>query len=357
MALDHRKLPQSALVFCILANLPYVLAYHQLPIPGNAPFELKPSPEKGWGAYATRRIERGALILSEKPLFIVRKPHAEITNKDVARAVKQMPSSRKPLFFLLRDNASGQFRSVNHAFAENSFNMAGEDPGGWQGDGPRGLFLLHSRLNHSCLPNAKIPSRNREITELQSFAVRDILPSEEITFSYEGDFGCRTTEERHRQLRFICYCEVCQAGGAVQQLSDMRRRLTRGLQYLQTGKDLDGQKQQDGNRPLITDRQLKRAAEAGSIPLSSRLIYGLLVIVLTEQEGLLDDFMVKRLSPSVLATADAFKTESNARLAKLAMAQGTWLEKLCAAFHLYGRADAIDAVLAEALRGHMTRAK
>ncbi|KAK3380344.1 hypothetical protein B0T24DRAFT_190996 [Lasiosphaeria ovina] len=325
--------------------------YRQLPVPSDAPFELKPSSGKGWGAFATRRIERGALILSEEPLFTIRKPHAEITEEDVVRAFQQLPASRKPLFFLLRDNASGNFRRAEHAFAENSFNMAGEDHGGRQRDGPRGLFLLHSRFNHSCVPNTKIPTSNREISHVQSFAIRDILPGEEITFSYESDFGCMTREERHRQLRFPCRCDVCQAGTTFQQLSDMRRRLVRGLQYLQIGKDLDGRKQEASDRPLITDIQLKRAAETGSIPLSSRLIYGVLVMVLTEQEGLLDDFLAERLSPSIRAAAAMFRTESNARLAKLAMAQETWLERLCVAFRLYGRADAADAALAEALRG------
>jgi hypothetical protein len=45
-----------------------------------------------------------------------------------------------------------------------------------------------------------------------------------------------------------------------------------------------------------------------------------------------------------------FGTERNARLAKRAMAQETWLGKLSVAFQLYGRADATDAVLAEFLR-------
>ncbi|KAM7194685.1 hypothetical protein V8F20_007877 [Naviculisporaceae sp. PSN 640] len=329
--------------------------YRRLPIPGQAPFELKPSPGKGWGAFATRRINQGALILSEKPLFTIRKPHAQITELDVAMAFQQLPASQKPLFFLLRDNSSasssGQFRSMAHVFAENSFNMAGEDHIGLQGDGPRGLFPIHSRFNHSCVPNVKIPTAGTgELTHVQSFAVRDIVPGEEITISYEGDFGCRTREERHRRLRFVCHCDACQAGAASQLLSDMRRRLVRGLQYLQTGRDLDGQKLGDSDRSLITDLQLKRAAETHRIPLSSRLIYGLLVMVLTEQEGLLDHFLAERLSPGIWAVATVFQTESNARLAKCAMAQETWLERLCMAFPLYGRADAVDAALAELFR-------
>lgn len=184
-------------------------------------------------------------------------------------------------------------------------------------------YFFFTRLNHSCLPNTKIPTDNIDVTSLQSFATREIVPDEEITFSYEGDFECRTREERHRELRFTCHCEVCHLGTYFQRLSDMRRRLIRGLQYLEIGKDLNGQKQECTDRPLITDTQLRIAAETLSIPLSSRFIYGLLKIFVIEQEGLLDDFLAKRLCPSVFAAADMFQTESNATVAKLAMAQGS----------------------------------
>ncbi|KAK1753168.1 hypothetical protein QBC47DRAFT_387916 [Echria macrotheca] len=323
--------------------------YRQLPIPTNAPFELKPSPGRGWGAFATRRIERGALILSEEPLFTIRKPHAEITNEVLLRALQKLPASRKRMFFLLRDNASGAFQSLKHAFAENSFNMASEDhTTGRQLDCLHGLFLLHSRFNHSCSPNSKVPVTvtGGEITHLQSFATRDIAPGEEIAFSYAADFGCRTREERHRELRFVCNCDACQPGTPFQELSDMRRRLVRGLQYLQTGVDLDGRRQDAPDRPLIADPQLKRAAETFRIPLSSRFIYGLLVMSLLEQEGLLDDFLAERLSRNVWVPFAAFETESNVQVAKLAMAQQDWLGRLCVAFQLYGRADAADQALA-----------
>lgn len=324
--------------------------YRRLPIPSNAPFELKPSSGRGWGAFATRRIERGALILSEEPLFTIRKPHSEITNEVLVRAFQKLPVNRKPLFFLLRDNASEAFRSMEHAFAENSFNMASEDHTGQQLDYLHGLFLLHSRFNHSCSPNSKIPITGGEITHLRSFATRDIVPGEEIAFSYAADFGCRTREERHRELRFVCNCDACQPRTPFQKLSDMRRRLARGLQYLQIGVDLDGQRQDAPDRPLITDPQLKRAAETFRIPLSSRFIYGLLMMSLLEQEGLLDDFLAERLGRNVSVPFAMFETESNVQVAKLAMAQHDWLGRLCVAFQLYGRADAADQAVATLFR-------
>jgi hypothetical protein len=127
----------------------------------------------------------------------------------------------------------------------------------------------------------------------------------------------------------------------------MRRILIRGLQYLRLGVDLNGQKQGTA-RPIIFDPNLKKAAE--DFPLSARLIYNLLVMTLLEEEGLLDDFMVKRFNPGMLQITALFKTESNARIARLAMAQETWLEEFCTAFSLYGRADVADHAIVVALR-------
>ena len=75
-----------------------MLAYRSLHVPSDAPFELKPSSGKGWSAFATRRIERGAMILREKPLFVIRKPHEEITEEDVWAAFQQLIPSEKQQF-------------------------------------------------------------------------------------------------------------------------------------------------------------------------------------------------------------------------------------------------------------------
>lgn len=70
-------------------------------------------------------------------------------------------------------------------------------------------------------------------------------------------------------------------------MSDIWRRLLRGIYSHLNGADQP--------RPgvawppsIIRDPVLKRAAETYSIPLSKRFIYGLLFIVLTEEEGLLE---------------------------------------------------------------------
>jgi SET domain len=309
-------------------------------VPSDVPFELKPSPGKGWGAFATRQIERGTVILREEPLFVIRKHHEEIMEGDVWTAFQRLAPSEKQQFLYLRNNASRPFTYMTEVFAENSFAISNDPP-------IHGLFLVQSRFNHSCIPNSKIPSIDGET--VTSFATRDIIAGEEITICYNSDFELRTRHERHQALRFICDCKACLPGTLFQQLSDVRRTLIRGLQYLTLGVDLNGQRQGSAS-PIIIDSKLKKAAEDFSIPLSARLIYDLLVVYLLEEEGILDNLMVVRLGPGILRTVAEFKTESNAKISRLAMAQETWLEKLCMAFRLYGRGDVADDAIAVRLR-------
>jgi SET domain len=259
--------------------------------------------------------------------------------------IQQVPSEKQQ-FLCLRDIASKPFAHMTQACAENSFAISNSIRPQSNDPPIHGLFLLHWHFNHSCIPNSKVPITGGEI--IASFATRDIVAGEEITFCYNTDFECRTRHDR-QALRFVCDCKACLTGTPFQQLSDMRRTLIRGLQYLTLGVDLNGQRQGSAS-PIIVDSKLKKAAEDFSIPLSARLIYGLLVVYLLEEEGLLDDFMVERFNPGILQTTALFKTESNARIARLAITQETWLEKFCMAFRLYGRGDVADHAIAVGLR-------
>ncbi|KAL6896379.1 SET domain-containing protein [Trichoderma evansii] len=320
--------------------------YRSLQVPSDAPFKLKPSPGKGWGAFATKQIERGAMILREKPLFVMQKPPQKITEEDVQTAIQQLAPADKQRFLYFFLNASRPFISLLDAMAENSFEIYPEGsilPS-------YGVFLLSSRFNHSCIPNSKIPSASVETEEtLAIFAARDITAGEEITFCYSSDLQCRIRHERHRRLRFICDCQACLVGTSFQQASDMRRTLVRGLQYLTLGKDVDGPRQSSALQ-IIVDPKLKKAAEEFSISLSSRLIYYLLMMFLLEEEGLMDEFRIEIMLPRIQKTLSWFETESNVAIAKLAMAQGTWFEKFCVAARLHGRRDAADHEVAITLR-------
>jgi hypothetical protein len=320
-------------------------AYLSLHLPPNTPFELKPSPGKGWGAFATRPIPVGALILREAPLFVIPKHHSQITRIDILAEILNLTPHDNQEFKKLRDNGGQPFTHLTHALAENSFALPNPT-----GPSHHGLFVLLSRLNHSCVPNSKIPDSDVENGEISCFATRDIEVGEEITFCYEDDFACRTRQERHSALRFVCVCTVCQASAPTQQLSDMRRRLIRGLHYLTHGEDAVVEPGPVAVAPIITDVRLRRATEDFNTPLSARFVHTLLIIQLLEEEGLIDYFVVARMGPGIERTASLFETESNVRIARLALAEETWLGKLSVASRLYGRKDANDAMVAAGLR-------
>ncbi|KAF2865684.1 hypothetical protein BDV95DRAFT_252556 [Massariosphaeria phaeospora] len=311
--------------------------YRALKIPKNAPFTLNPSPGKGWGAFATQSINAGTMILVEELLFIIRKAHEAITEIDVGAAVQQLTAQQKNQVLLLRDNASKPFSHMTEAFAENSFAIQDREQLQTRA---HGLFLLHSRINHSCVPNCKIPTNNEE--HVASYATRDIAVGEELTFCYEGDFELRRRHDRHQRLRFVCDCIACLPNTPYQELSDMRRTLLRGLQYLTLGHDFDGQRQ-DSNSSIFLHAEWKEAAETFRIPIGTRLACDLLVMVLLEEEGLLDEMMVERLRLTISTSITLFKTGRNAWITRLAMERQTWSAKFGFASRLYGCEDAADA--------------
>lgn len=266
----------------------------------------------------------------------------EITEEDVLLAFLRLAPADKTQFLRIRDNGSKPFETALEAMFQNVFQVhtKGSDLPAF------GMFALLSRFNHSCSPNSIIPTSAKESGRetLAILAKRDIEVGEEITFNYLPGFELQAQRERHQLLLFTCKCDVCLADPSSQRVSDMRRTLIRGLQYLSRGKDQDGQAQ-GSTLPFTIEPELKKAAEEMRIPLSSRFIYDLLSMALLEQEGLMDNQIVKKIQ----TVSGWFETESNDKIAKLAMAQATWRESFCVAARLYGREDAADDEVADQL--------
>lgn len=78
-----------------------------------------------------------------------------------------------------------------------------------------GLFLIQSKINHSCSPNAEIrfPESN---AWLKVVALRDIKENEEICISYLDE--CQLSRSRHSRRKYLqenylfeCECEKCES--------------------------------------------------------------------------------------------------------------------------------------------------
>ena len=268
-----------------------------------------------------------------------------IEERDVFAAYCALSKKEKAQFLTVRDNGDGIFPTMERAFAENSFTIPAQ-PGM-----AHGFFLLHSRFNHSCFPNCKIPDDVQPDDSVISYATRDIEAGAEIVFCYESDFDYRTRDDRHRILRFECTCRACDKTSDIHVLSEMRRILMRGLDYLNTGRDIDQSLHGSRTtRPIIGDAGLRKTAETYSISLSSRFIYNLLMMALCEQEGLLDEFVEKRMLPGIAQLAQLFRTESNRDMVTKALKQNNWTERFVVSSYIWGSHDAVDAAFAQHYR-------
>lgn len=313
-------------------------AYENIKLPENASFRLqKAALDKGWGAFATKPIEAGSLILQETALFTVKMPPTETTLWAALRATNPSQDALDQLA-CVRFNGERRHITFCESFCSNCFESVTP--------GHKGFHILLSRFNNSCIPNAIIPPEEAsEAGGLKLFAIKDIAVGEEIMFCYVSDWYWQTKAERDASalMDFCCRCAAC-SGGFFQILSDTRRRFMFGLRYALSGADPITRKFQDDRHSVFLNLDVKRVVEKRALPLTTRFIYHLLLMLLLEQEGTLDQFVVARVwSHNILSTLQMMQTSDNVGTARIALGQKSWLLRFCYALKLLGKKDAGDA--------------
>jgi hypothetical protein len=185
------------------------------------------TPQKGKGAFASRDIQRGDFILSEKPIFgaCTRVP-LPLWHNSIEAAVRNLSPAHLDGYFSLQNshNKCSCFRG--HAapllgiFRTNTFS--GDDDSGI-------ICLTASRFNHSCSPNACF-GFNSNTGELQIYALDTISRGEDIFISYITSRHSYGSPRRSRQAilragyHFTCMCSICSLPEAESKMSDARRR-------------------------------------------------------------------------------------------------------------------------------------
>ncbi|KAK8000896.1 SET domain-containing protein [Apiospora marii] len=327
--------------------------YRKLKIPEDAPFELKPTPGKGWGMFATRDIEDNEIILQEMPLFTI--PELSVPRpleEEVRLEVEELDEEDQEQFFSLRRNGSEPFDTLEAAFRANKFDLSGTD---YPDD--EALLLLMSRFNHSCTPNAMVPNPSNfpdvepECTTMVS--AKPIPAGTEITFSYTNVTYYLRRDERRLALAFDCKCEACNVEDPNEvYMSDLRRTLLRGLDSLVNmglSKGAEDVIDTETN-PIIIDPGLRAAAANCQIMHSTRFICYTMIPCVLEAEGNLGLFTSGIYCRDLEALATQFQSSENARIADLVLQQPYWLERLNAAFRLWNRTDDGDMENAAASR-------
>lgn len=184
----------------------------------SAIYKVGPVAGSGLGLIATSIISRGTLILSESPLITIPTPSAtahsdHITLDEVERKVNELTADEQRAYFSLHNQYGEQGSPARDIFSSNFQLLLTPGRGTVRLADSIGLFLVCSRLNHSCSPSA-CSSWNTALSRLVVYAVRDIQPGEQITTTYLGSLlDSRDVRQRGllEKYQFTCICEVCAA--------------------------------------------------------------------------------------------------------------------------------------------------
>jgi hypothetical protein len=179
--------------------------------------------QNGKGAFASRLIQRGDLILSEKPIFTVANVTINLLKcMSIITALRNLSPYHLDHFLSLHNSHTECSCFPNPLLgilATNAFDINDDDSG---------ICLRASRFNHSCSPNARF-SFNSNTGELRIYALGNIPPGEEIFVSYISGRSLYASPRRSRQdvlrdrYHFTCACSVCNLSEAESKMSDVRR--------------------------------------------------------------------------------------------------------------------------------------
>ena len=180
----------------------------------------------GEGAFASRDIQKGDLILSERPIFCLPANVPDPLWRIYIEAEVRKLSPTDLDGYLSLQNSHNKCSPLPSPLAgiydTNAFTASASDDEG-------GICLRASRFNHSCSPNA-FYDFNSNTGELQINALRNIPRGEEIFITYVSR---RCVYGSPRQLRqailrsgyhFNCACSVCSLPEAESKMSDARRQ-------------------------------------------------------------------------------------------------------------------------------------
>ncbi|KAK4896630.1 hypothetical protein LTR27_005550 [Elasticomyces elasticus] len=187
-------------------------------------YEVKESPGKGRGVFATTDIEPGTVIMEESRLMHVEKiPYRALTEAEIHQAFDNLSTPDKARFLALHEGSRSYPSKIMRIYMNNTFRGASENF----------ILLEISLLNHSCTSNAeRDPQMEDESTE-NLLAVKKIAKGEEILHSYHGSPFSATTRVRKKLLQtyygFDCDCATCNADAGPRATSDMRRILLDAL--------------------------------------------------------------------------------------------------------------------------------
>jgi len=201
-------------------------------------FDLRPLPGKGVGLFARQHIKRGTRLIAETaiatcPLDSTDGLYAQIEalsterrNAYISLALNIDHLDQRIIHDMMAKirqsstDAYAQHVARNDAVARQIY-ITNCTVTGQEGAHATSVFLTHSRMNHSCQPNACCHV-NTQLDKLTVHATHDIAANEELCYGYIELL--RLPEERAQALSrwgIVCDCAACVGPNAAE--SKLRR--------------------------------------------------------------------------------------------------------------------------------------
>lgn len=207
----------------------------------EVPLEVLSVPEKGGqGAFASRNIGRGEIIITEAPLVVW---PSDLSEAQASELFEGMTPSAQALYKSLANAqpSDSTLSAILAIRATNGFTVQLPPiPSGTASSLAQQDYISHrnpshasfifpriSRINHSCLPNSDHAIDWSTLT-MTVYATTDIVKGEEISIEYQAGMIQKSREERRRVLNeafaFQCACSLCGSSDEDVRKSDERRK-------------------------------------------------------------------------------------------------------------------------------------
>lgn len=191
-------------------------------------YEIRPSPGKGLGVFATENIKAGTRIMAESPLLIV--DHEHYLKQEIEAEFEKLSEENKKRYFELSSNhgqdpTAWPRRGIHEDAPEDERQRIIEQHEARVAAEPSiisifqtccmemgtgaAIFCECARINHSCCPNAFF-AWNKRLHKETIHAIKDIKEGEEITICYCDPL--HDTVSRKWALKhygFECDCPAC----------------------------------------------------------------------------------------------------------------------------------------------------
>jgi hypothetical protein len=185
-------------------------------------FEIRSSPGKGLGVFATKNIPRDAVIMRDPVVFQYQKGEnlmeqyhrftmlPKTTRRNILNLTAPYVNPCGSLLTLSKYRSRMPKKSLFKMVHLQNITASNVLPTYYDAKLCGGLFLNACRINHSCIPNADHASKD-DYGYMVMRANRDIDAGEEITYSYTMHCAFRVVRQHLLSERwdFTCQCPAC----------------------------------------------------------------------------------------------------------------------------------------------------